>query len=154
MMKRLSSALRFGLIIALGTSASVAVAQNDSAGSDAAALEANNPTLRALVVSRGDCVVFEYYRRDVSANALAPVMSITKSVLSILVGIAIDKGYLRLDEKLSEIAPEAFTKDVVPGVGSIAVRDLLTMTAGFTDEYVKIVSFPMPDTWKWILDGR
>jgi CubicO group peptidase (beta-lactamase class C family) len=56
---------------------------------------------------------------------------VTKSVLSILVGIAIDEGFLRLDEKLSEVFPEEFDEKVDPLARDITVRDLLTMTDGF-----------------------
>ena len=94
MTRRPRRAVFFGLLIALvaAASASAAVAQSDSTrtGADgqaawpaslsdyAAALETNYPTLRALVVSRGDCVVFEYYRKDVNANESARVYSVSK----------------------------------------------------------------------------
>src|ERR1700704_2387140 len=71
-------------------------------------LAERTPGLRALVIARGNCIAFEYYRKDVSAETQSPVHSVTKSVLSILIGIAIDEGFLRLDQKLSEIFPEAF----------------------------------------------
>lgn len=91
------------------------------------------PTVRALVLARGDCTIFEYYRKDVTAETRSPMYSVTKSVLSILVGIAIDEGYLRLDEKLSEIIPEVFDASVDPLVREITVRDLLTKTEGFAE---------------------
>jgi CubicO group peptidase (beta-lactamase class C family) len=56
-----------------------------------ATLAEHYPTLRALIVARGNCVVFEYYRKDIDAETLSPVYSVTKSVLAILVGIAIDR---------------------------------------------------------------
>ena len=56
-----------------------------------ATLAQHYPTLRALVVARGNCVVFEYYRKDIDAETLSPVYSVTKSVLVILVGIAIGR---------------------------------------------------------------
>jgi CubicO group peptidase (beta-lactamase class C family) len=93
-------------------------------------LETTYPTVRAVVVSRGDCTIFEYYRKDVDAGTPSPVNSVTKSVLSILVGIAIDKGYLRLDEKLYEVAPDAFDDKVDPRARDITIRDLLTKTVG------------------------
>jgi CubicO group peptidase (beta-lactamase class C family) len=88
------------------------------------------PSLRALVVARGDCLVYEYYRSDLTPETRSPIYSVTKSLLSILVGIAVDAGYLRLDEKLGEIFPEAAENSVDPRVKDVTVRDLLTMTAG------------------------
>jgi CubicO group peptidase (beta-lactamase class C family) len=117
-------------------------------------LEKTYPTVRAVVVSRGDCAVFEYYRKDVDPGTRSPVNSVTKSVLSILVGIAIDKGYLRLDEKLSEAAPDAFDDNVDPRARDITIRDLLTKTEGFAEsgEYTATVSYPDGDLWRFMLN--
>jgi CubicO group peptidase (beta-lactamase class C family) len=60
-----------------------------------------------------------------------PVHSVTKSVLSILVGIAIDKGLLRLDQKLPELVAEAPERTIDPRAADITLRDLLTMSSGF-----------------------
>ncbi len=61
------------------------------------------PTIQSLVLARRGCVEFEYYKAGLDARSLSPVHSITKSVLSVLVGIALDRGHLRLDQKLSEL---------------------------------------------------
>jgi CubicO group peptidase (beta-lactamase class C family) len=89
--------------------------------------------VRSLVLAHGNCSTFEYYGRGLNAATLSPVHSVTKSMLSILVGIATDVGYLRLDEKLSEIVPDAFEADIDPRVREITVRDLLTKTEGFAE---------------------
>jgi CubicO group peptidase (beta-lactamase class C family) len=78
--------------------------QNDSATSrqnEDEILARDYPSLRALVVARGECVVTEYYRADVSMETRSPVHSVTKSLLSIVVGIAVDAGYLRLEPALA-----------------------------------------------------
>ena len=92
---------------ATAASPSVAAAAGSAAISTLApVLKEKYPSVRAVVVVRGGCAIFEYYRSDIDAGTLSPVHSVTKSVLSILVGIAIDKGFLRLDEKLSELLPK------------------------------------------------
>lgn len=127
------------------------VADND------ATLAEHYPTLRALVVARGNCVVFEYYRKDINAETLSPVYSVAKSVLAILVGIAIDRGYLRLDQKLSELLPETVGDDVDPHVREVTIRDLLTMTAGFDPSegwaYTSKIRVPATEAWRWMLDS-
>jgi CubicO group peptidase (beta-lactamase class C family) len=117
-------------------------------------LEETYPTVRAVVVSRGDCAIFEYHRKDIGADTRSPVYSVTKSMLSILVGIAIDKGYLRLDEKLSEVAPDAFDDKVDQRARDITIRDLLTKTEGFAEsgEFTTKVSYPDADLWRWMLN--
>jgi CubicO group peptidase (beta-lactamase class C family) len=122
-----------------------------------ATLAEHYPTLRALVVARGNCVVFEYYRKDINAETLSPVYSVAKSALDILVGIAIDRGYLRLDQKLSELLPETVDDDVDPRVRQVTIRDLLTMTAGFDPSegraYASKIRVPATEAWRWMLDS-
>jgi CubicO group peptidase (beta-lactamase class C family) len=114
--------------------APVAVAQDAKAPSNPqASLAEQYPSLRALIVARGNCIAFEYYRQDIGAETQSPMQSVTKSVLSILIGIAIDEGYLRLDEKLSEIFPQAFDENTDSQAGDITVRDVLTKTEGFAE---------------------
>jgi CubicO group peptidase (beta-lactamase class C family) len=111
------------------------------------------PTLRALVLARGTCVFFEYYRKDIGIETQSPVYSVTKSVLSILIGIAVDEGYLRLDEKLSE----EFDEGADPLVRDITVRDLLTKTEGFAESGQGDFKMSTPvagksQLWRWMLN--
>jgi hypothetical protein len=69
----------------------VAAAQATSLGSFSvlpAVFEKKYPSVRSVVVARGNCIVFEYYRKDLGVAIRSPVYSVTKSVLSVLVGIA------------------------------------------------------------------
>jgi len=114
-----------------------------------ALLREKYPGVRALVAARGACVVFEYYRKGVTTSTRSPVYPVTKSVLSILVGVAIDKGYLRLEEKVSELLPEASEANVDPLVREITVRDLLTMTAGFAPKPADVkIGDPTSSMWR------
>jgi len=72
------------------------------------------PTIRSLVLARRGCVEFEYYKVGLDAQSLSPVRSITKSVLSVHVGIALEKGYLRIDQKLSELLRKYWTQPSIP----------------------------------------
>jgi CubicO group peptidase (beta-lactamase class C family) len=112
------------------------------------------PTLRALVLARGNCAIFEYYRKNVDADTQSSVFSVTKSVLSILVGIAVDEGYLRLDEKLPEILPEAFNENSDPRAREITVRDILTKTEGFAETGSGDFKAGPPGSglWTWMLN--
>ena len=64
------------------------------------------PSVRAMVLARGNCILHEYYAADHSPEVQWPLRSVTKSVLSILVGIAIDKGLLRLDQSCPNWLPK------------------------------------------------
>ena len=99
-----------------------------------------------LVAVDGKTVVERYY--DSSAVQTANVASVTKSVLSTLVGIAVSEGDLTLDQTLSELFPSY--ADVMTGqVGAVTVRQLLTMTAGLPADDG---SDPRPSGSDWIAD--
>src|SRR3981189_2940931 len=53
-------------------------------------LQEKYPSLRAMVIVRGNCVAFEHYGRNIGMETQSPMYSVSKSLLSILVGIAID----------------------------------------------------------------
>jgi CubicO group peptidase (beta-lactamase class C family) len=83
-----------------------------------------------LVMRRGELVA-EGYFRGYEPSRRNNVKSVTKSVLSLLVGIAIDQGHIRsVDQPVADFFPEHLGDDADPRKRSITVRDLLTMQAG------------------------
>jgi CubicO group peptidase (beta-lactamase class C family) len=82
-------------------------------------------------------VVFERYYHGATADQQRNVFSVTKSVVSALVGIALHDGYLRsLDQRLVEFFPEKLERGTDEDIRTITLRDLLTMTAGYRSEPV------------------
>ena len=90
----------------------------------------NMDQVRAIVAATDDRIVFEqYYGAD--ENDYWDVYSITKSVISTLVGIALDEGRIdSLDDTLAELLP-GYADDMPPAVAGATLHQLLTMTAGF-----------------------
>ena len=87
----------------------------------------------ALVIARNGILVYERYPDPAaSVDALHQLNSATKSVASMLVGIAAHRGLLDADDQaISDLFPEAadlFQAD--PRKNAINLRHLLTMTAG------------------------
>jgi CubicO group peptidase (beta-lactamase class C family) len=64
----------------------------------------------SLLISRNGKVIFELYTGGIDPGASHYLMSVTKSMLSTLIGVAIDKGILPSEDKpLSQVLPnEAF----------------------------------------------
>jgi CubicO group peptidase (beta-lactamase class C family) len=88
--------------------------------------------LRGLVVLRRGRVAFEYQRSGQARHALQPVESVTKSVLSLLIGIAVDQGRIAsLDQPVLALLPQLADANDDPRALRLTVRHLLTMTAGF-----------------------
>jgi CubicO group peptidase (beta-lactamase class C family) len=87
--------------------------------------------IRAIIVQVAGRSRFERYY-SASAQQSRSSYSVTKSVMSTLIGIAIDEGRLRLDQRLSQLLPRYATV-MKPSVARVTLRQLLTMTAGFPD---------------------
>ena len=89
--------------------------------------------LRAVLVLVGGRPLVERYY-DSSTEATSNVASVTKSVMSILVGVAIDEGDLGgVDQTLSELLPE-YAAIMAPDVAGVTLEQVLTMTAGLPED--------------------
>jgi CubicO group peptidase (beta-lactamase class C family) len=89
----------------------------------------NADLVRAIVAVQDGEVVYSGYF-GTTATEYQGIFSVTKSVVSTLVGITVGDGLLSLDDTLSETLP-AYADQMKPAVARVTVRDLLTMTAGF-----------------------
>ena len=109
------------------------------AGLDAQALQRldaevpqRHPDLLALLVARDGRLAFERYYGGATVAHPFDLQSVTKTVVSVLVGIAIADGRLKLDATLAEIFPSQIVAADDPRVRRITLRQLLTMTSGWT----------------------
>ena len=93
------------------------------------------------VYSQGT-VIFEKYYHGTSIDSLHHIQSQTKSVVSLLLGIAIDKGFITNEnEPVSKYFPDYFNKgDSLKN--SVTIRDLITMSAGF--DWEEMIAFDDP----------
>jgi len=96
-----------------------------------------NHGVKCLLVARNGVLVGEeYFNRD-GRDSLYHVRSVTKSVVSILFGIAVDRGLIRsLDLTVKELLSE-FGDSMSAATGSITIRNLLTMSGGFQWEELR-----------------
>lgn len=97
-----------------------------------AALQATD-TDAIVILHRGQ-IIFDYYAPDMDREAPHILMSVSKSILGLLIGILVDRGQLRADELIAAILPE--TKGTA--YEGACVRDLLDMRAGvlFDENYL------------------
>ncbi|WP_205305127.1 serine hydrolase [Nocardioides sp. 616] len=82
---------------------------------------------KALVVLQDGKLVEEWYADGIDASTRMSSWSVAKSVISLLIGQAIDRGELSEDDRLVDLVPELKSGNEYDG---ITVRDLLDMTAG------------------------
>ncbi|WP_439873409.1 serine hydrolase domain-containing protein [Bacillus mycoides] len=79
-----------------------------------------------LVVQKGN-VIFEKYYNGHGPDDTFHVASVTKTIISALIGICVDKGYIKsVDQKVIEFFPEHNSNS-----SEVTVRHLLTMTAPY-----------------------
>ncbi|MFO1330431.1 MAG: serine hydrolase [Rubrivivax sp.] len=100
-------------------------------GMDAAAVEADLEAQGtvALLVAREGRLVYERYFDGHGADTLATSFSMAKSVVSVLLGIAIDEGRIAgVDEPVTRWLPELGAGDA--GFERITLRHLLAMRSG------------------------
>ena len=95
-----------------------------------AAMEAL-PQLYSLQISHGEDVVFSEAPRGPGLDRLANIKSCSKSLVALLLGIAIGRGEVAsVRASLSEIAPDILPSNATPGAGDITLEDLVTLRAG------------------------
>lgn len=83
------------------------------------------------VFQNGENVYERYFGRKKESDKFN-VASVTKSILSILIGIAIDKGYIKsVQEKVVDFFPEYQFDDTNKVRNRVTIEHLLTMTAPF-----------------------
>jgi len=108
--------------------------------------------LRSCLVSMQGESIYKHYRNQEAASQISKVNSCTKSVLSALICIAMDHGWLPdASTPLSAFFP-VLALDPDPRKPQITLEQLLTMTAGFNwDEFGGQNSFPrMTRTEHWV----
>jgi CubicO group peptidase (beta-lactamase class C family) len=94
-------------------------------------LDASDTT--AFLIVKGDTLLYEGYFNGAGHDSVQTSMSIAKSVLSALVGIAIGEGRIgSVDDPITRYVPELAERD--PRFGQVTLRHLLSMTSGLRYE--------------------
>ncbi len=91
----------------------------------------DNKTVAFLII-KDDSIHYENYFSDYDSASIIPSFSVGKSVLSVLIGFAVDDGLLDVNDSVLKYLPQlnkSFEK--------VTVRDLLQMTSGvrFNESY-------------------
>lgn len=87
--------------------------------------------IHSVIIVKDDRLVLEAYMHPYDRATLHNVKSVSKSVISALVGIALREGVIGdLDETVCGHFPEYFTDDMDPRKKNINLWHLLTMTSG------------------------
>lgn len=86
--------------------------------------------VNSVLVMKDEEIIFEHYYNKFNEKSRNNIKSVWKSILSITLGICLDKGIIKsLDEPICEYLPE-FNQGIHPYHKLITIRHLLTMSSG------------------------
>lgn len=89
----------------------------------------NLPRLYSLLVSRDDEIILEKYYNGKNANDIANIKSASKSIVSALVGVAIERDYISdVNQNISPFFSKELPTDKAKS--EITIANLLSMQAG------------------------
>ena len=90
----------------------------------------------AAIVIQNDTILFEHYSGGWNRDSQSCIFSVTKTITSMLCGIALKDGYIKsLSDPVTDYIPEL--KDADPTFAKLKIEHLLDMTAGlkFNENY-------------------
>ena len=110
------------------------------------------PHVRSLLIARHGRLVIEKYYGGATADQLQNIQSMTKSITSAMVGIALKKRLIRsIDDKVLDYLPEYRTSATDSRVQHVTIRHLLTMSSGLDElplSFDKAVQNPVAEIIK------
>lgn len=112
----------------------------------------NNIT--GMIVQKNGMKMYENYFQEYTADDTMHVFSVTKSIVSVLIGIAIDKGYIKsTEQKILDFFPDY---KIMPGekkIQELTIEHLLSMTAPYKYKSEPFEEFFASENWvKFALD--
>ncbi len=118
----------------------------DSAAVRAAIGDLSMITARSVRIYRHDCLVGTSGVDWANDSTPYEIWSMTKSVLAMLVGVAVTQGHLSLDDTVGQHLPEATGQHA-----QITLRQLLTQTSGLTFAWANTVAAVEGDSVSHVL---
>ena len=99
-------------------------------------LERRRLSTHDVIIMRGDEIIFENYWKPFHKDFSHRLYSVSKSILSLAVGFAIQEGYLSLTDKIRDRLPkEMKLQESDENMVELTVRDMLIMSTAKTPEH-------------------
>ena len=104
--------------------------------------------ITGIVVQKNGITCWEQYFNGYTAGNALLVFSVTKSVFSALIGIAIGKGLIRsADQRVLDFFPDYVVKAGETTIQNVTIKHLLTMTAPYKYELEPYQEFFASENW-------
>lgn len=106
-------------------------------------------SVTSLLIQQNGALRAERYFNGMQAGETANIKSASKSIISVLVGIAIDKGYIEsVDQPIHPYFEDYFDANPDSVKASITIKDLLTMRSGLeTTSFHNYGRWVVSDNW-------
>lgn len=110
--------------------------------------------VESFIISCKGIIVLERYYYGANKDSLHHIQSQTKSIVALLLGIAIDNGFITSEDNL--VAPyfRGYFKKEDTLKSSIRIKDLLTMSAGMKWEEMLSFDNPLNDNANMFKSGN
>ncbi len=105
-------------------------------------------SLRSVLIQKNGELLGAEYFKNASADYPYNIKSASKSIISLLVGIAVDNGYLSVSETLGDYFPDYFEENPNQKKENITIRNLLSMQSGLeTTSFYNYGAWVVSDDW-------
>ncbi len=104
--------------------------------------------IAGIIVQKNGIGLYENYFNECTATSRIHVYSVTKSIISILIGIAKDKGYIKsINQKVLDYFPDYIVKRKERTIQNVTLKNLLTMTAPYKYKIAPYIKYFTNDDW-------
>lgn len=105
-------------------------------------------SLRSVLIQKDGELLGSEYFRNASADYPYNIKSASKSIISLLVGIAVDNGYISVNETLGDYFPDYFEENPDPKKENITIQNLLSMQSGLeTTSFYNYGAWVVSNDW-------
>ncbi|MDX1592486.1 MAG: serine hydrolase [Balneolaceae bacterium] len=95
-------------------------------------------SVESIMIERGGEIIHQDFRGRMSPNRATNIKSASKSILSLLIGIAIHEGFIdSINAPIGPYFPEYFDENPDSAKEAITIRNLLTMRAGLESTSIR-----------------
>jgi len=108
----------------------------------------------SILLIRNGYLVFERYFQEYDETVIHEVFSVTKSILSCLIGIAVKENLLELNQTLVSFFPDRVIDNLDSAKQNITIEHLLTMSSGLAwiEAIHDSIFFNSEDPVQYVLD--
>ncbi|MBE5967486.1 MAG: serine hydrolase [Lachnospiraceae bacterium] len=104
--------------------------------------------IAGMVVLKDGKTLYENYFNECTATSRIHVYSVTKSIISILIGIAMDRGYIKsINQKVLDFFPDYTIKRREKTIQNVTLKNLMTMTAPYKYKVAPYIKYFTSDDW-------